>query len=230
VNTSFLSIVKRIITGYGEGILADPQRLKAFFSDLAKDEPKPLRIAFGRCIEAGAYTALKNTPDQSERVERKYAIAQRLRDEYGLDPDLCAEALDILEAALFVDRKGPSRCAKCGGELREEWKLCPFCGAAIGAKQTEAPVTLPILDITPESPAEEEQIPNDVSNAESTASNVGIGIGIGGAIGAIVGAIVGAGIGDAIGIGIGGAIGIVTGAIIGAVIGAVIDGRKRSKP
>jgi flagellar FliL protein len=101
MNTNLLNVVKRIAAEHGEGILGDPQRLKAFFGDLAKDEPKALRVAFGRCIEAGAYTALKTAPNQSERAERKAAIAQRVRDEQGLDIALCVEALDILEAALF---------------------------------------------------------------------------------------------------------------------------------
>ena len=101
MNTNLLSIVKQIIADTGEAILADPARLKAFFSDLAKDEPKPLRIAFGRCIESGAYDALKSAPDAAERALRKTSIAQKVLDEYGLDVTLCAEALDILEAALF---------------------------------------------------------------------------------------------------------------------------------
>jgi formylglycine-generating enzyme required for sulfatase activity len=101
MNTNLVTIVKQIITGCGEAALADPQRLKALFNDLAKEEPKPLRIAFGRCIEAGAYNALKTAPDSSERAERKATIARRVRDEHELDMALCAEALDILEAALF---------------------------------------------------------------------------------------------------------------------------------
>jgi hypothetical protein len=101
MNTNLLNVVKRIAAEHGEGILGDPQRLKAFFGDLAKDEPKPLRVAFGRCIEEGAYNALKTAPDRNERTERKTAIAQRVRDEHGLDPAISAEALDILEAALF---------------------------------------------------------------------------------------------------------------------------------
>jgi tetratricopeptide (TPR) repeat protein len=100
-----LSIVKHIAVQYGEGVLNDPARLKAFFGDLAKDEPKPLRIAFGRCVEAGAYIALKTEPDAAERSARKAAIAQRVRDEEGMDTALCAEALDILEAALFGDEQ-----------------------------------------------------------------------------------------------------------------------------
>ncbi|GMO15688.1 MAG: hypothetical protein Pg6A_01890 [Termitinemataceae bacterium] len=101
MNTNLVNIVKGIIANNGETVLADPQRLKAFFGDLAKDEPKPLRVAFGRCIEEGAYNALKTASGQSERAKRKTAIAQRVRDEQGMDIALCAEALDILEAALF---------------------------------------------------------------------------------------------------------------------------------
>ncbi|GMO50698.1 MAG: hypothetical protein Pg6C_14820 [Treponemataceae bacterium] len=131
MNTNLLNIVKRIAADYGEAVLADPQRLKAFFDDLAKDEPKPLRLAFGRCIEAKAFDALKTAPDAAERSERKAAITQRVRDEHGLDPAISAEALDILEAALFADRKEPLRCASCGRELQDGWKACPFCGTAI---------------------------------------------------------------------------------------------------
>jgi hypothetical protein len=101
MNTHLVSIVKRISAQYGQDILGDPARLKSLFSDLAKDEPKPLRLAFGRSLEAGAYNALKAAPDAAERASRKAAIARRLRDDHGLDISLCAEALDILEAALY---------------------------------------------------------------------------------------------------------------------------------
>ena len=101
MNGNLLAIVKQITAQYGEDVLGDARRLKAFFNDLAKDESKPLRLACGRCLEAGAYTALKTAPDAAERALCKTAIAQRVRDKHGLDPVLCAEALDILEAALF---------------------------------------------------------------------------------------------------------------------------------
>jgi hypothetical protein len=57
MNTNLVNIVKQIIAANGETVLENPARLKAFFSDLAKDEPKPLRIAIGRCVESGAYNA-----------------------------------------------------------------------------------------------------------------------------------------------------------------------------
>jgi hypothetical protein len=129
MNTNLLNIVKQIIATYGEGILGDPQRLKAFFNDLAKDEPKPLRIAFGRCIESGAYTALKTAPNAVERRARKTEIAQQVRDEHGLDVTLCGEALNILEAALFVGVEDKVHCLSCNKELEACWKACPYCGA-----------------------------------------------------------------------------------------------------
>jgi uncharacterized membrane protein YhaH (DUF805 family) len=100
MNTSFLAIIKRIAAEQGEGILADAARLKAIVKDYAQNEPQPLRLAFGRAVEEGAYNALKSAPDAAERASRKAAIVQSLRDNHGLDPALSAEALDILEAAL----------------------------------------------------------------------------------------------------------------------------------
>jgi hypothetical protein len=145
MNGNLLAIVRQIIADNGEGILGDPPRLRAFFSDLAKDQPKPLRIAFGRCLEADAYTALKTASGDAERVSRKASIAQRLRDEHGLDTALCGEALDILEAALYgTPRSKPSVCKSCGRELQESWKVCPYCGAGANtAPAAQAQETAP---------------------------------------------------------------------------------------
>jgi hypothetical protein len=139
MNTTLVHIVKQIIAANGETILEDPARLKAFFSDLAKDEPKPLRLAFGRSLEAGAYIALKTAPDAAERAVRKAAIAQRLRDEHGLDIALCGEALDILEAVLCGEAAPRNLCKNCGNTIQEGWKMCPYCGTACGAAEQSAP-------------------------------------------------------------------------------------------
>jgi uncharacterized membrane protein len=101
MNANFLSIVKRIIREQGEGILADPPRLKGFISDYAKNEPKPERLAFGRCIEYGAYGELKRAASPQERGRVKAAFAQRLHNAEGLDMAFCTGALDLLEAAVW---------------------------------------------------------------------------------------------------------------------------------
>jgi WD40 repeat protein len=100
MNANFLIIIKRIVSEQGEAILADPQRLKGWISDYAKDEPKAERLAFGRCIESGAYTELKNALPESRAAVKK-RLAQKLHNEQGLDTALCVDALDVLEAAVW---------------------------------------------------------------------------------------------------------------------------------
>jgi uncharacterized membrane protein len=100
MNMNFFKVIKRIINELGESILADPQRLKGWISDYAKDEPKAERLAFGRCIEYGAYGELKNAPPGS-RAAVKSRLAQKLYREQGLDMSLCTGMLDLLEATVW---------------------------------------------------------------------------------------------------------------------------------
>jgi hypothetical protein len=125
VNTNFVAIIKRIIAEQGEDILANPQRVKGYVNDYAAAENKVERLAFGRCIEYGAYTELKKAPDAEARQRVKAAVAQRVHSNEGLDVALCHDAIDTLEAALFGEK---NFCKKCGKELQEGWVSCPFCG------------------------------------------------------------------------------------------------------
>ncbi|GMO50686.1 MAG: hypothetical protein Pg6C_14790 [Treponemataceae bacterium] len=127
MNINLLNIVRRIAAEQGEGILNDPQRLKSFIKDYAKNESKEERVAFGRCIEAGASDALKTAPDAAERASRKAAIARHLHDTQGLDITRCAEALDILEAALFK----PATAAPVSAKKRISPKILIAAGALI---------------------------------------------------------------------------------------------------
>jgi WD40 repeat protein len=142
MNANFLSVIKKIISDQGEAILAEPQRLKGWISDYAKDEPKAERLAFGRCIEYGAYTELKNVPAEG-RAAVKNRLAQRLHSEEGLDTALCAGALDLLEAALFGVPEQKITCRNCGKELQAEWKACPYCGTSVVDTHTSVPASAP---------------------------------------------------------------------------------------
>jgi hypothetical protein len=101
MNTNFVNIIKQIIDQQGEAILAEPQRLKGYVSDYAKNEPKEVRLAFGRCIEQGYYRILKETSTPAERQQMKPKIAQQMHNISKLELPLCAEAVDILEAVLY---------------------------------------------------------------------------------------------------------------------------------
>jgi hypothetical protein len=125
-----VDIIKRIIAEQGEAVLGDPARLKGFVADYASRESKAERLAFGRCIEYGAYGELKNAPDEAARRAAKAVLARRVNANEGLDIALCNDALDALEAALFGEEKPKkARCLTCGGELEAGWVSCPYCGA-----------------------------------------------------------------------------------------------------
>jgi len=132
MNTNLLNIINRIVAEQGEGILSEPRRITAFFADLAKDEQKSQKNAFIKCLEHGFAQALKNVAEP-DRDACKQRLAQRLNDEEGLDLRLCGEALELLAAVLFANEKKKVYCKKCGKELQEEWKTCPFCLSPMAA-------------------------------------------------------------------------------------------------
>jgi len=101
MNANLLAIVNRIVAEQGEGILADAKRLFPYFSDYAKNEQKEERVAFGRCIEMGAYQELKRTRTPDEWLRKKAALANQMNAKTGIDRLRCAEALDLLEAVIF---------------------------------------------------------------------------------------------------------------------------------
>ncbi|MDR2596124.1 MAG: hypothetical protein LBC76_02265 [Treponema sp.] len=101
MNANLLKILRQIIASHGENILSDPQRLKAVFSDLAKNEPKEDRVAFGRCIEMGFYNEFKRTQTEDERQRLKITLANQLQVKTGIDKPHCNDALNLLEAAVF---------------------------------------------------------------------------------------------------------------------------------
>jgi hypothetical protein len=130
MNANLLVIVKQIVADQGEGILSEPRRVTAFFADLAKDEPKPQRNAFVKCLEHQSAQLLKNAAEP-DREACKQQLAQKMYVEEGLDPGLCRETLELLAAVLFGEEKKKTYCKNCGKELQERWKLCPYCSTMV---------------------------------------------------------------------------------------------------
>ena len=138
MNANLLAVVNRIVAEQGEGILAEPRRVTAFFADLAKDEPKAQKYVFVKCLEHESSQVLKSVAEP-EREVCKQQLAQKLHDEEGLDLGLCKETLELLAAVLFERKpavlpekeKLAIHCKNCGKELQEEWKACPYCSTPI---------------------------------------------------------------------------------------------------
>ena len=145
MNANLLSILTQIIAEQGESVLAEPQRLKALFSDYAKNEQKEERVAFGRCIEMGAYQELKKTRTADERRRVKTALIDQVNAKTGIDTQHCEEALDLLEAVMFKPEPhgtpAPSQtrvCSSCGKELQKEWATCPYCSTPVAKREMQA--------------------------------------------------------------------------------------------
>jgi Ca-activated chloride channel family protein len=102
MNANLLNMVMRITAEQGEGILGDPERLKSFIKDYAKDEPKEDRVAFGRCIERGFYRQIKAAKTVDERRRLKADLARQLQAATGLSAARCSGAIDILDAAVSL--------------------------------------------------------------------------------------------------------------------------------
>jgi len=134
MNNNLLNVIKEIVEKNGETILSEPRRISAFLADLARDEPKPQKYALIKCLEHGCAQTLKNVP-LPEREVCKERLAQKLHDEEGLDLGLCGETIELLSAVLFGEEEKQKKtlCKNCGKELQEEWKACPYCGAAATA-------------------------------------------------------------------------------------------------
>jgi hypothetical protein len=75
-----LDTIKQIVAKEGEEILSEPRKVSAFFSDLAKDEPKPQKQAFVKCLEYGFAKILKGIAKE-DRDNCKENLANRLCNE-----------------------------------------------------------------------------------------------------------------------------------------------------
>jgi hypothetical protein len=127
---NLLNVIKLIIEKYGETVLSEPRRVYSMFADLAREEPKAKKNAFIKCLECGFVPVLKNVaePDRSLCKQR---LAQKLHDEEGFDPELCGDTVELLAAVLFGEQQQKKNyCKKCGKELQEGWKVCPYCSVS----------------------------------------------------------------------------------------------------
>jgi hypothetical protein len=100
MNTSLANALKKIIAEKGEAVLDNTKQVNSLLSDYAAKEPKPEKKALITCLMDGYHKELKNVPETG-RLDCKIRLAQKLRNDEGLDLSLCENALDILESVLF---------------------------------------------------------------------------------------------------------------------------------
>ena len=100
MNADLLNILKQIVAERGDTALSEPKIVSAFFSDLARDVPKPQRNALIKCLEHNFAQALRNV-GKAERTNCKQKLAEKLHNEEGLDIVLCGNTIELLATVLF---------------------------------------------------------------------------------------------------------------------------------
>jgi hypothetical protein len=148
MNANLLNALKQIVSRHG-GVEApaDGRRVKALLAGLVAGEPGPQKNALVACLGQGFAAMLQNVP-ANERGAAKARLSERLNREEGLGLALCADTLDLLEAALFETgegggeavRTGGKFCPACGAGLPGETRFCLFCGTAV-AEEAAVPTS-----------------------------------------------------------------------------------------
>jgi tetratricopeptide (TPR) repeat protein len=118
MNTNLLAAIKQLVSQQGESILSDSKRVNALLSDLAAREPKPLRMAFIKCLMYGFHTELKQS-SIGDRQRYKNRLAQKLYNEEGMDLSLAHDTLDLLETVLFGKVSGTPKPAAAPAPVNE---------------------------------------------------------------------------------------------------------------
>jgi len=107
MNTDLLNVVKQIVAERSESILSEPKIVSAFFSDLARDVPKPQKNALIKCLEYKFTQTLRNV-DNAERANCKQKLVEKLHNEEGLDIVLCRNTIELLAIVLFGEENLPA--------------------------------------------------------------------------------------------------------------------------
>jgi len=101
MSTKLYMVIKGIVDKNGEEVLHDPRRMKSFLADLAKDEPKPIKNSFLKCLENGYVNILKNA-DETEIVQLEQRLVKKLNNDEGFDISLCEETVKLLINVLNI--------------------------------------------------------------------------------------------------------------------------------
>ncbi|MDR1787166.1 MAG: formylglycine-generating enzyme family protein [Treponema sp.] len=100
MNTVLLTVIQKMVAESGESVLADSRRVAGYLADFAAREPKAQRNTLVKCLEQGAYAALKRAAPH-ERGAVKERLARRLHTDEGFDRSLCEDSVNLLAVVLF---------------------------------------------------------------------------------------------------------------------------------
>jgi len=126
----FIGILQTIIKDHGKAAILDTSKSKALLADYTKGDYKIESRLLFQALEAKVPKAIDNT--QEIDICRKQQV-RMLHEEYLLIEE---HAKDIVDTLVFVLRnieKEKIFCKKCGKELPDDWKACPYCGETVSS-------------------------------------------------------------------------------------------------
>jgi tetratricopeptide (TPR) repeat protein len=167
MDNNFTAIIQTLVAEQGKDALFSAAKCKAMLADYTRNEYKKESRLLLQAIEAGIAEALSNADDLASC---KAQAVQKLQDEYFLAENISADVVDMLAAVLAPPQvweaavAAAPRCAKCGKEVQEGWKSCPYCGAAVKPETVEELQT----DQPPKEEAPVDELDVEASGAQET--------------------------------------------------------------
>jgi hypothetical protein len=140
MNIEFTAIIQTLVAEQGKGALFSAAKCKAMLADYTRNEYKKESRLLVQAVEAGVAKAIAET---QELEICKLQQAKLLQDDYSLAPDMAVDVVDMLAAVLAPPQTREAavaaapRCAKCGKELQEGWKACPYCLTPVATLEVE---------------------------------------------------------------------------------------------
>jgi len=130
MDPSFITILQQLIVEQGKESLFNPGKCKALLADYTRGDFKKESRLFLQALDAGVVKAI----DAAQELEicRKQQV-RLLHEDYFLTEEIAIDVVDTLVLVLKGEEQKQDKniCKKCGKELQEEWKACPFCGTGL---------------------------------------------------------------------------------------------------
>jgi len=170
MNSTFVDILRKLISEQGREVLLNARTCKALLADYTRGEYKKESRLVLQAIEAGVAKEINGTVELEICKKQQ---ARELQEEYGLAEAVAADIVDTFALVLRAGQKSvPTQseaCKKCGKELQKEWKVCPYCGTPkVQRKPPPAPTPRP----TRQSSAPVKQAPSTQSYSTESDFNV----------------------------------------------------------
>jgi len=147
MDQGFIGILRTIIKEHGKAAIMETAKCKALLADYTKGEYKIESRLLFQALDAKVQKAIDKT--QEIDICRKQQV-RVLHEEYLLIEEHAKDIVDTLVLVLKNIEKEKNLCKKCGKELPDDWKACPYCGELVKA-------VTPLLYTEPSSPVKPSQ-------------------------------------------------------------------------